>query len=393
MSYQQNAVVLDEIRSLHTKFIETNTQKNEEITKLGHEVATTREQLNRMHTDIEDLNKKFIVRPKIVDKVESEHEQAYKSYLRGDELTIKAVSGNETIDPQGGYFIPVERASWIQESLVQWSPIRRYARIQKVSGKDFAIPVQYGEDEGGLFQTGWTADRGPVPQTDVGLIRLETIPTNDMYCLALATQDMLNDVAFNYEAYMDRNVAKSFAKREGRANILGSGVGEPQGLLTRQGVRTVLSGVNGSIGDSPNILIDLYYTLPDYYARYGTWLMHRSTIRQIREFIDGNGQYLWTPNFGNTAATEAPSLILGRPYAECIDMPAANPVTGLFETGAQPIIFGNIEEAYTIVDRENLTVLRDPYSAKPYVTFYMRSRVGGQVILPEAMVKLECSEA
>jgi HK97 family phage major capsid protein len=43
------------------------------------------------------------------------------------------------------------------------------------------------------------------------------------------------------------------------------------------------------------------------------------------------------------------------------------------------IAFGDFERGYLVVDRAGVRVLRDPYSAKPYVLFYTTKRVGGGV--------------
>ena len=41
--------------------------------------------------------------------------------------------------------------------------------------------------------------------------------------------------------------------------------------------------------------------------------------------------------------------------------------------------FGDFRRGYLIIDRQGVRVLRDPYSAKPYVLFYTTKRVGGGV--------------
>ena len=47
---------------------------------------------------------------------------------------------------------------------------------------------------------------------------------------------------------------------------------------------------------------------------------------------------------------------------------------------ALPIVFGNFQATYTIVDRLGVSVLRDPFTAKPHVLFDTRKRVGGDVV-------------
>ena len=52
---------------------------------------------------------------------------------------------------------------------------------------------------------------------------------------------------------------------------------------------------------------------------------------------------------------------------------------GAPDANALPVAFGNFQRGYLVVDRVGVRILRDPYSAKPYVLFYTTKRVGGGV--------------
>ena len=60
------------------------------------------------------------------------------------------------------------------------------------------------------------------------------------------------------------------------------------------------------------------------------------------------------------------------PLVETEEMPdiAANSLS---------VVFGDFRRGYVVVDRTGVRVLRNPYSAKPYVLFYTTKRVGGGV--------------
>ena len=60
------------------------------------------------------------------------------------------------------------------------------------------------------------------------------------------------------------------------------------------------------------------------------------------------------------------------PVVEAEDMPDVS-------ADAPAIAFGDFNRGYVVVDRQGVSVLRDPYSAKPYVLFYTTKRVGGGV--------------
>src|ERR1041385_7376894 len=96
--------------------------------------------------------------------------------------------------------------------------------------------------------------------------------------------------------------------------------------------------------------------------------MNRKTQSTIRKFKDSTGNYMWQP----PAATGGRASLMTFPVVEAEDMPDISP-------NSFSVAFGDFNRGYLIVDRAGVTVLRDPYTAKPYVLFYTRSeerRVG-----------------
>jgi HK97 family phage major capsid protein len=96
--------------------------------------------------------------------------------------------------------------------------------------------------------------------------------------------------------------------------------------------------------------------------------MNRATQAAIRKIKDGDGNYIWQPG---ERADLAPTL-MNYPIAESEDMPNIG-------SDSYAIAFGDFNRGYLVVDRAGIRVLRDPYSAKPYVLFYTTKRVGGGV--------------
>ena len=94
--------------------------------------------------------------------------------------------------------------------------------------------------------------------------------------------------------------------------------------------------------------------------------MNRKTVSAVRKLKDGDGNYIWQPDDAGG------STLLGYPVTEIEDMPD-------IAADAFAIAFGDFARGYLIVDRAGVRVLRDPYSAKPYVLFYVTKRVGGGV--------------
>src|SRR6185437_13497011 len=120
--------------------------------------------------------------------------------------------------------------------------------------------------------------------------------------------------------------------------------------------------------DPSDVLVDLIYALKAGYRQNGSFVMNRKTQAAVRKFKDASGNYLWQP----PAQAGGRASLMTFPVVEAEDMPdvAADSLS---------IAFGDFNRGYLVVDRAGVSVLRDPYSAKPYVLFYTTKRVGGGV--------------
>jgi len=288
--------------------------------------------------------------------------ESLKGVMNPEEM--KAISTDS--DPDGGYAMPVNRSVRFLEGLIEISPIRSIATVETISQGD-SLEID-GDDVNNQFSSGWGTERTAPTETSTGKLRREEIPTHYQWAEPRATQKSLDDPVRNFENWISLKLAQKFGQREGTAFVLGDGVGQPEGLLaTGNGIVEVNSGAAGAL--TANGLLDLIYALPDFYARNASFLMKRSTVRDIRKLTDANNQYIWRPGL----AGAAPATIENHTYQEAIDMPvvAAN---------ALAILFGDFRAGYTIVDRAGMSILRDALTSKPFVKFYARRRVGGQVV-------------
>lgn len=195
-----------------------------------------------------------------------------------------------------------------------------------------------------------------------------------------ATQTLLDDGVADVDQWLADEVRDVFAAQETSAFMTGDGVNKPRGILsynqvdndahTWGSIGTVNTGVDGDFDDAAPVdaLLDLIYAPSTRYRAQASFVMNRRTVSAIRKFKDADGNYIWQP------ATKAgsPSTLLGYKLIEVEDMPD-------IASGATPIAFGDFRRGYLIVDRQGVRVLRDPYSAKPYVLFYTTKRVGGGV--------------
>lgn len=311
------------------------------------------------------------------DPAVSEHKSAWSAYLRRGDVTALAQFEAKALsvgsDPDGGYVAPPELDRMIESRLRQVSPMRQIASVRTTGANVFKKPISIT-----AAGTGWVAETGARPQTTTPTLALLEFPAEEIYANLAATQTLLDDSFVNLEEWIASEVEDAFAGQERAAFVTGDGVDKPRGFLNYTLVPDashawgqigyVATGVDGGFAatNPADKLIDLVYTPKTQFRQNARFVMNRKTISAVRKLKDGDGHYIWEPNETGGAT------LLGYPITEIEDMPD-------IATDAFAIAFGDFARGYLIVDRAGVRVLRDPFSAKPYVLFYVTKRVGGGV--------------
>ena len=309
-------------------------------------------------------------------------------YLRrGRETELKSLSGATRAD--GGYAVPREIDALIATQLVEISPIRKLSQVVQVGTSGYRKLVASGGTA-----SGWVAETTGRPETATPQFSEIAPPSGELYANPAASQQMLDDAAFNLEGWLASEIAMEFARAEGAAFVGGSGTNQPMGFLASptslagDAVRPfgtlqyVASGDAEGFDIAPDAkLIDLVHTMKAGHRQGASWVMNSSTLSEVRKLKTGDGQFLWQPGL----VEGQPDRLLGYPVVEAEDMPD-------MASGTFPIAFGNFKAGYLIAERTATTILRDPFTNKPFVHFYATRRVGGQV-LDSAAIKLLKIEA
>lgn len=311
----------------------------------------------------------------------AEYRKAFIAMMRrGDAAEAQhAKALSVGIDPDGGYTVEPDTSGRIVEKVYETSPMRQVAAVQTI-GTD-ALEGLFDLDEAGANFVGETGGR---PETDTPQLARWRIPVHELYAFPFATQKVLDDSELDLEAWLAGKVADRFARRENAAFVNGDGNGKPRGFLTYpagtnlpgtiQQFNTGAAGAFDSDPDGGDVLLDAIYGLKQTYRAGARWHMNRSTVGEVRKLKDGDGRYLWQPGL----AMGQPATLLGFPVLEFEDMPDIG-------SDSLSIAFANMGEAYQVVDRQGIRVLRDPYTSKPFIGFYSVKRVGGDVINFEAV--------
>lgn len=376
------SAAFDDFMRAFEAFKDTNDERLVEIeTKLSADVVTT-EKLDRINKALDELTLKGRRSPLSAERATarpSEHKQAFENYVRGGDedgyrrLEQKALSAGS--NPDGGYLVPLETETEIGKRLAALSPIRAIADVRQVSSGTYRKPFMTAGPA-----VGWVAETGARSQTTSPAIAALDFPAMELYAMPAATAALLDDSAVNIDDWIAAEVEGAFAAQEGTAFVTGDGTNKPKGFL---GYSTVAEGswewgklgyvVTGASGALPSshpsdVLVDLIYTLKSGYRANARFVLNRRTQAAIRKLKDADGHYLWQP----AAVAGGEASLLGFPVTEAEDMPDIG-------ANALALAFGDFRRGYLVVDRLGVRVLRDPYSAKPYVLFYTTKRVGGGV--------------
>jgi HK97 family phage major capsid protein len=283
----------------------------------------------------------------------------------------KALSVGSDLD--GGFFIRPVWSNRIITKIFETSPIRQLATVDTVTGPELKYPVDISE-----ANCGWTGETQSRATTSTPVVNEKSIIAQELYALPKATQSLLEDAGIDVEAWLMDKVASKMARVEATAFVLGNGIAMPRGLWTYPNglnwgqVQQVGSGSSGAF--TLTGLTNIVGQLKEPYHPGARWLMQRASVPAIMLLTDGNGRYVFQPIF-SMGYNNAP--LLGYPITYAADVPSIG-------AGALAAGFGDFKEAYTILDRLGISLLRDPYLYKPFVGFYTRKRVGGDVLNFEA---------
>jgi len=277
------------------------------------------------------------------------------------------------IDPHGGYTTYPTLSSKIIQRMFETDPIRQLASVESITTPELEFFVDVNQ-----ATCGWEGETVAGGETDTPDIGMKKIQVFTMYAKPRASQNSLEDSAWNLESWLGKKVGERIGRTEEAAFVSGDGIKKPRGFLTYASGTTDVTVEQINMGAAAALtadgFINIKYHLVEQYLNSGTWLMNRLTLAACMMLKYGSGEYIWKPGF----QTDPNSTILGLPVRMSTTMPqvAAN---------ALAVVLADFREAYQIVDRLGITVQRDPYTVKPLVEFYTRKRVGGDLINGQAM--------
>jgi HK97 family phage major capsid protein len=379
------------VTALNTAFEEFKATNEQKIAAKVDDVLFT-EKLENINNSLSDLEKALDEQAARIAAASlggtgavanPEHTDQINAYMRAGAIPTVQAALSEGTDTAGGYIVPIEWDRSITDKLKQISPIRQNSQVINVTGRGFTRVYNDG-----VVGSGWVGETAARTETTTpGLTTLQ-FDVGELYANPAITQRLLDDAGFDIAAWLSSEVEGEFAVQENIAFLSGNGTNKPYGILTyvtgaANATRHPFGAIAtttaaGTTAVTSDEVLTLVSTLPSERDADSKFYMSRATLFSIRKLKDGQGNYLWQPNY----VAGQPATLAGYPVVEVAGMPAMT-------TGLVPILFGDMGMTYLVVDRLGTQVLRDPYTNKPFVMFYTTKRVGGGVQNPEYMKALK----
>lgn len=383
----ETKAMADELGQVYHQFQEANDRSAAEERRKGAADPLSEEKTGRLNERIERLETQIAraTAAKLRSPVGletgtvqmDEAKAAFRAFVRRGEMALETKALSSGVDADGGFTIPEAIHAQIIEMMGNLSPVRQQANVMAVATSALEILVDQG-----VAASAWVAETGARNETDSPTLANVRVPVHELYAEPRASQALLDDSKFDMESWLAGRIAERMAGIENLAFTTGNGTGQPRGFLSYNGgtswgqIERVTTGVNGGWPASApaDKLIELFGTLKSGYLPGAVWMMNRTVLAEIRRFKGTDNAYLWQPGLNG----DTPSTLLGYPVVINEDMPnRAN--------GSVSVAFGNFKRGYAVVDRADLRILRDPFTAKPFVKFYATKRVGGDVMNFEAI--------
>lgn len=273
--------------------------------------------------------------------------------------------------PGGGYLVPAGFGGELLEALKAFGGIRDVATVIATAG---GAPLPWPTvDETGIIGE-IVAENQPASDQDA------TFGTTQIGAYKFSSKvftlpfELLQDQGpgINVEAFVRRAAAMRIARIQNQKYTSGTGVNEPQGMLT-----AATAGKVGATGSTTtpgyDDMVDLEHSVdPAYRSMPGVgWMFHDFMLRNLKKLKDQTGVPLWLPGL----SAKDPDTFLRYKYTINQDMPqpAAN---------ARSILFGDLSQ-YMVRDVMEVTLFRfddSNYTKRGQVGFLAWARGDGKLI-------------
>lgn len=388
-----------EMQKSLTEFRTYVDRELKEVKANGVAAPETKEALDRLNKRIDELQSKM-ERPKQTgseEKGNPEYRKAFNDQFvrRGHTENLKAIGDAmnvDTNDADGGYAVPVELDRSIYAMEINAAPFIGLCNQITVGSDNYQKLVnKHGAT------ASWVGESDARTATKTPSFAQLTPYMGELMALAPATQKVLDDAMFNVEQFLSDEIGTQFGVAQDLSALTGNGTNQFKGVLAYTTAATadatrafgsiehIAAGAAGDWGAGVNPfdkLVDIEQATKAALRNGARYVTNKAMVGELRKVKDGDGISIWQPSL----IAGQPATIHGYPVTEDENVPAK-------AANSLSILFGNFPRAYTVCRRLGNRLLRDPFTNKPYVMFYMTLRVGGFLVDSEAVKVIKFAAA
>ena len=309
--------------------------------------------------------------------------ELFNKWLRGGDTALNADDWrfmntmSTTTTTEGGYTVATEVATQVLDALKQYGGMRAVANVLRTTeGNPINFPTSDGTAEvGELIGENTTATAADI------VFGVKTLTTYKYSSKVVAVPfELLQDSSVDIEAFVRTRLVTRLGRITNTHFTIGTGSGQPNGVVTAAG-----AGKVGTTGQTGTIiyddLVDLMHAVDPAYRALNNcrFMLHDSSIKQIRKIKDTVGRPIFTPGYESTIDAPAPFTIpdqlMGYPIQINQDIAA-------MAANAKSVLFGDFS-FYTIRDVMDVSMFRftdSAYTKLGQVGFLAWMRSGGQFV-------------
>ena len=272
-----------------------------------------------------------------------------KAFFKREPLEQKAFTNYMATDPDaaGGHLVPEllaqEIAHYVQESGVarqrmRYMPFGGSGNSRKIPKEISGVAVQ------------WVDEAGAKPITKIGLDQVVQ-ELKKLAAIAVITEELLEDAAFDLVAYVGRRIGDAIAREEDRVYFSGDiGTGDPfDGVINATGIVPVTMAAGQGIADiTADHLLEAIYALPKEARKNAAFYVHSDVLFAIQKLKDDDNRYL----VSRPMADNEPARIWGYPIYTLDVLPSADES----EVNLPFAIFADMQKTCVYGDKDGIRV-------------------------------------
>jgi HK97 family phage major capsid protein len=250
-------------------------------------------------------------------------------------------------DAAGGFLVPDEFLTQITEAMSAFGGLLNEANVITTStGAKMSWPRVDDTGNVGALLAENTQITELDPAFDENQLDAYTFTSRNVR----VPWQLLQDEAFGLEAWLARALGERIGRALAPYLISGTGVNQPQGLVTAATVGVTAASPTAITYDD---LIDLEYSVNAAYRGSAKYVFADQAFKVVRKLKDADGRPLWVP----VPAAGFPATING--YAYSVEYSMAAPAAS-----ARTVLFGDIRSAFTVrqVRAVTLVTLKERYA-------------------------------